>query len=491
MIKSKKFLISLFALFFVISIIAFCLLGYNSDIVNAAFKQSSDTGSIVFPYTSFDTNLISSNFFGMYYNGGNTASLSFPTSQSTLPNGNTFAQQNNSVSSTYSLKNYTYKGFNYSGLYTTQMFNNNNNSSSYLNFTNLSLQGGTTYTFSILLHDIVNGISNTNYHYFRVAYAGPSVSYTTLENVTIKNVYDNKQNDGYLLYYITFTPTNTINRINVNMCVGGTYNFYLVEGSNPVYYDNTSNYQIGNISMSSSSSTTSTTFTIMFKNSSSLSPETTGGSVSGLTFNGGDLLGYSYIYNQLMVYSKSIFPVVMLNVNNLNIPVFLIFQEFNSTDSQFYGTWIKFTGVGALSSSANVTVTLYLYSSGYYELDLVTTNTGIRYNTINIGFYQNVGLSLSSSISWQRGYEKGLEDLNTKVNNAYNSGYGDGLDVAENGTFLVLLSSIVEAPFRAFLDMFDFVILGYNMKSFLGALITLSVALFVIRMILNGSTKNG
>lgn len=477
-------------------ILSVIFIGYfglsNIDKANAEFLESSDTMEISFPYTSYDTSLISSNFFGWYSPlSNNTASLTIPTTQTKLPNGNTYAQQGNTTSATYSLQKYTYNGFNYTGLSLSQMFHSNNNYYTYLNYWNLSLTGGETYTLSILLHNYVSGISSTGYKYFEIAYSGSNISYTNVASCTIANVYNNVNSDGYLLYYYTFTPSDTISRIQLKFMVGGIYNFYLCKGDSPIYYDASSDYNIGNIEMSSSSSTTSTTFDMLFSAGSS-GATTSGGSISSVTWDNYSLLSYSYIYNQMSLYSQGIFPVVTVYVSSLYIPMFLTFNTY-STDTNLYGNYLLYTGTGYLSSSVTITCRLYVYSSNYWELTLVTPSSGITYSKIYIGWYQNVSMSLVSSTSYQNGY-KAAEDyykslVSSNYNKGYNTGYAEGLDTAESGTFFNLLSSAIEAPLQAILNIFDFEILGYNMKSFYLSLLTLALVLFCIKFI-TGNSKN-
>lgn len=455
----------------------------NNDVANAAFDNSSDLGSIAFPYTSYNTSLISNNFVGSDYTySSNSASVSIPTSSTTLPNGNIWFASASEVNPTFSFTNYTYMNYDYCGFYTTKMFDY---STSWINlyFKNLSLTAGQPYTFSFILHDVVNSISDINQPYLNCYYRNySSISTSTrFGSIFVSDIYNNLHN-GYCLWSYTFTPTSNRDCIQLILYVGGTYNFYLTKGEHPIYYDYTSNYNLGSIELTSSSPTTNTSFGILFKNGLG-AENVNGGSINSVNFSNFTNLSYSYIMSCMKLSTYSLSIVTTLKVSSLYIPISLSFDSLSDSAS-LYGNWLRFSGVGYISSSSSITASLYVYSSNYWELNLVSSSSGLTYSNIYINFYQNVSTGLISATDYQLGYETAKNDLQTDINNARALGYQEGLETADNGSFIGLMSAVIESPLNAVLSIFDVEILGYNMKSLYMSLLSIALILFVIKFIL-------
>lgn len=94
--------------------------------------------------------------------------------------------------------------------------------------------------------------------------------------------------------------------------------------------------------------------------------------------------------------------------------------------------------------------------------------------------------------SFNAGYEEGLKANNT---NAYNQGYQKGLQDGDNNEWLQLFSAVVDVPINAFFGkynsethvreggLFNLEIFGYNMANVASAILTISIAIVVIRLV--------
>lgn len=71
-------------------------------------------------------------------------------------------------------------------------------------------------------------------------------------------------------------------------------------------------------------------------------------------------------------------------------------------------------------------------------------------------------------------------------NQIYESGYNAGLVVNNTYTFGYLMSSVIEAPLNAVLNIFNFDFLGYNFKNFITVMITLCFIIAIVRMFMGG-----
>lgn len=114
------------------------------------------------------------------------------------------------------------------------------------------------------------------------------------------------------------------------------------------------------------------------------------------------------------------------------------------------------------------TITIYPSRS-----DLVTTYSIILGNSFTAGY--NSG--------WWEGYKKAKNEISSSYQSGYQAGYNAGKDMG-NYSFFNLIGSIVDAPISYFSSLFDFTILGTNLRAFLLGLFTLSVVLILVRIAL-------
>lgn len=66
-------------------------------------------------------------------------------------------------------------------------------------------------------------------------------------------------------------------------------------------------------------------------------------------------------------------------------------------------------------------------------------------------------------------------------NDGYNAGYAAGVAAGGNNNFMSLITAVIDAPITAFTSLFDFEILGYNMKDLALALLTAALLVAAIR----------
>lgn len=80
-------------------------------------------------------------------------------------------------------------------------------------------------------------------------------------------------------------------------------------------------------------------------------------------------------------------------------------------------------------------------------------------------------------------YNAGLEQ--GRINGediGYNNGYNDGLNDANTYTFSNVIGSLIDGPVNAVISLFDFEILGVNLRGFFLSLITCAVVIAIIKI---------
>lgn len=173
-------------------------------------------------------------------------------------------------------------------------------------------------------------------------------------------------------------------------------------------------------------------------------------------------------------------------------------------DSTTYNNYNTFSGIYEFNNTLGSTdiwflgiphITLYSNFDNY-TIEFIGLGQGcipVAPTTLNVGFNKGYSSGLYGFETATNDYTNviditTLEKLNAEYSRGYNIGYAEAS--ANSNTFLGLLSSVVEAPLKAFLSIFDFEILGYNMRNFLGSLITISLVLFIIKLVL-GNFSSG
>ena len=93
-----------------------------------------------------------------------------------------------------------------------------------------------------------------------------------------------------------------------------------------------------------------------------------------------------------------------------------------------------------------------------------------------------------SQEAYDNGFSAGVNSINKNdiFNQGYTKGFSEGSAEGSNYTFMSLLGAVIDAPISAFTGMFDFTLLGVNLRSFILAMLTLAIVIVLIRIALGG-----
>lgn len=116
-------------------------------------------------------------------------------------------------------------------------------------------------------------------------------------------------------------------------------------------------------------------------------------------------------------------------------------------------------------------------------------DTVYHYFTSPGSFFGTIYLHFNTDFDAQ--YEQGFNDGKESANNtvtpssaSYSAGYTQGLNDAGNYTFFSLISSVIDVPVQAFLNLFDFDILGVNLRGFFASLLAVCLVIIVVKFAL-------
>lgn len=95
---------------------------------------------------------------------------------------------------------------------------------------------------------------------------------------------------------------------------------------------------------------------------------------------------------------------------------------------------------------------------------------------------------VKSQDAYDNGFSAGVNSINKNdiFNQGYTKGFSEGSAEGSNYTFMSLLGAVIDAPISAFTGMFDFTLLGVNLRSFILAMLTLAIVIVLIRIALGG-----
>lgn len=178
--------------------------------------------------------------------------------------------------------------------------------------------------------------------------------------------------------------------------------------------------------------------------------------------------------------------------------------EFVTYDySLFFANNYYINNVRVLASDEyNETILGDTLNSGevhYYRLpyDIYGIFLGSTHETGDYYHAYNIKLQFLPNGDYQSAYDQGFiagqSDVNTQsfYNHGYNVGYDaghrDGVLENTDYSFLGLIGAVFDAPIQAFSGLLDFNLLGVNLKSFVLAMLSLSVIIIVIKIALGGS----
>ena len=131
-------------------------------------------------------------------------------------------------------------------------------------------------------------------------------------------------------------------------------------------------------------------------------------------------------------------------------------------------------------TNINIHCTTYTITNGQ------TSTEGTNYD---LKKYPNMSITGDKDLSNGAYYENGYNTAKDLYYNKwyigrYQQGYNDGTRNAGNYTFLSLMGSVVDAPIKALSDMLNFDILGFNMKQFFYAIITVCIIVTIVKLLI-------
>lgn len=173
-----------------------------------------------------------------------------------------------------------------------------------------------------------------------------------------------------------------------------------------------------------------------------------------------------------------------------------LYQDININD--FYLLFNNVEGIKELDfenesgSIATFTNNIsYVYNSQNLDIDsvnyiyFVATGTSLLDIVVNIS---NNGYSQGFSDGYNQGYNQGEtngynQGYTQGEQNGYNQGYNDGYNKGTSGqnSLYDMVLAVVDTPFRVFNQIFDFDVLGINIKNIVLSFATVAIAIFVIK----------
>lgn len=174
----------------------------------------------------------------------------------------------------------------------------------------------------------------------------------------------------------------------------------------------------------------------------------------------------------------------------VNIAVGQFVDDFRGANTKvMYINYVRYFG---LDASGNIDTTnfiefavpfvtggnnasLYAYTSRTYYFTQVDSDSASYSAGYNDGY--SVGNSAGESSGYKKGYSVG-------DNTGYSRGYNAGVADSNDYTFLGLMSSVVDAPIKAFTGLFNFEVFGVNLSDFVLGVSTLCIIIFVVRKLL-------
>lgn len=126
--------------------------------------------------------------------------------------------------------------------------------------------------------------------------------------------------------------------------------------------------------------------------------------------------------------------------------------------------------------------------------DAVLSNYSRRYDNVS-PYFVGYNAMFNSTTGYQVGYDNGYSagyaiGRDTSYSNGYSAGYAAGSAGAETGNFLTLFTTIADSQLVLLKGFLDFEFLGFNMLNFFKGLMTVLIAIMVVRLITSGSTSS-
>lgn len=203
---------------------------------------------------------------------------------------------------------------------------------------------------------------------------------------------------------------------------------------------------------------------------------------SGLSF-----YDFPTYYSDGFVYCSSDF--------NCNVQSIYISSSLLSPLDDFSISWIfDYNYVKFIDNNGNYFIfgCSFTNSDNFSQDDVVKLSYQPRLYFLDNNFtdnqYYEQGYSDGQSSGFDDGYLKGEEKgYSDGFKNGKDEGYWEGKQSVIEGeqySFTSLITSAIDVPVKTFTSLFNFEILGVNLSGFLLGLFTLSVAIFIIKLII-------
>lgn len=324
------------------------------------------------------------------------------------------------------------------------------------NFNGVYAAGDTTETTAVFTgSNVINSFMGYN-----------NGSISSFTNLTSYDLNANYSHSIKLSYIHTDTP-------NLTFYYQGYSNANSWSGSsNPAYSDNPSYFTLGTYTNLSSNFTINKTIYCRYSN---------GGpvwySVVGFSYmKGNDLPTLQMKSLEIGNYNDGFARSYFAGNNNILNGYYNYISYVDTNDNRYsfafplsYQNWIR-------EDFNNLSSAFYYEHRSYLFITDLSNN-----DYYNAGYDDgySVGNSDGNSTGYQDGYTAG-ETV------GYGNGYNDGLEQSNNYSFLSLIGSVIDAPVSAFTSLLNFNLLGFNMLGFVTGLLTLSLIIFIVKLILGG-----
>lgn len=172
----------------------------------------------------------------------------------------------------------------------------------------------------------------------------------------------------------------------------------------------------------------------------------------------------------------------------IELPLSLIGQYFNASYSNIVDNFPYSSIYNRFYRTYDNEKTYYLTAGGInntFQRNYTSANSVITLNAIyNDGELFKSQYSSPTNENFNNGYQQGLKD---GQKDGHAKGYAEGLaDGMKDNTMFNIFNGILNIgmiPVNFFLSIFNFEILGINMAGFVSALLTISIIMFLLRLI--------
>lgn len=195
----------------------------------------------------------------------------------------------------------------------------------------------------------------------------------------------------------------------------------------------------------------------------------------------------NYIYNrengEITIYNPTanvIINVICVERGIFNITTNITNGRYNGATQIAKNGFIKVQIIPNTNYLAPTSITVTGAQYAYYQDGLIEITNPTNDVTITA-----ICLSVNPEQRYQDGYQMGESvGYQNGYNTGYNKGYNEGTNDKNTFTFSKLMDSIAFAPIKTLYSILNFEILGVNVFDFLTALLTLGLALMILKIFL-------